>query len=62
MLATVGNIIIATVLAAGGFLMTPVSLTLLAIMFALVLLATLLLDQIKVWLFARRPVEDLAKS
>lgn len=61
-LATVGNIIIATVLAAGGFLMTPVSLTLLAIMFALVLLATLLLDQIKIWLFARRPVEDLPKS
>ncbi|HGU5579427.1 TPA: hypothetical protein MEI10_005256 [Klebsiella quasipneumoniae subsp. similipneumoniae] len=61
-LATVGNIIIATILAAGGFLMTPVSLTLLAIMFALVLLATLLLDQIKIWLFARRPVEDLPKS
>lgn len=61
-LATVGNIIIATVLAAGGFLMTPVSLTLLAIMFALVLLATLLLDQIKIWLFAKRPVEDLPKS
>lgn len=61
-LATVGNIIIATVLAAGGFLMTPVSLTLLVIMFALVLLATLLLDQIKIWLFARRPVEDSPKS
>jgi len=61
-LATVGNIIIATVLAAGGFLMTPVSLTLLVIMFALVLLATLLLDQIKIWLFARRPVEGSPKS
>uniref|UniRef100_UPI0012B8EFD3 hypothetical protein n=1 Tax=Klebsiella michiganensis TaxID=1134687 RepID=UPI0012B8EFD3 len=36
-----------------GFLMTPVSLILLAIMFALVLLATLMLDQIKIWLFTR---------
>lgn len=61
-LATVGNIVIATVLAAGGFLMTPVSLTLLVIMFALVLLVTLLLDQIKIWRFARRAVEDSLKS
>lgn len=61
-LATVANIIIATVLAAGGFLMTPVSLTLLVIMFALVLLTTLLLDQIKIWLFTRRPVEGSPKN
>lgn len=56
--ASIGNIVIATVLAASGFLMAPVSLTLLATMFGLVLLNTLLLDQIKIWLFSRRQANE----
>lgn len=45
--ATVDNIIIATVLAAGDFRMTPVSLILMVIMFAQVLQVTFVLAQIK---------------
>lgn len=49
--ATIGNVVLATVLAGGGFLMAPVAATLLAATLGSVLLVALLLDQIKIWTF-----------
>ncbi|HDS1363384.1 TPA: HAD-IC family P-type ATPase [Stenotrophomonas maltophilia] len=57
--ATIGNVVLATVLAAGGFLMAPVSLVLLVAMLGLVLLIALLLDQVKIWLFSKNREEEL---
>jgi H+-transporting ATPase len=49
--ATIGNVVLATVLAGGGFLMAPVAAVLLATTLGSVVLVGLLLDQIKIWIF-----------
>jgi H+-transporting ATPase len=51
--ATIGNVVLATVLAGGGLLMAPVPAALLAATLGSVLLVALLLDQIKIWTFPR---------
>lgn len=49
--ATIGNVIMASILAYAGVLMAPVSATLLLAMLAAVVSATIILDQIKMWIF-----------
>jgi H+-transporting ATPase len=49
--ATIGNVIVASLLAVGGVLMAPVPVVLLAGMLGAVVFAAILLDQIKIWLF-----------
>jgi len=49
--ATLGNVVVATGLAFGGFLMAAVSWQALLATLALVLLGAVLLDQVKVWIF-----------
>jgi H+-transporting ATPase len=49
--ATIGNVVVASILAACGILMTSVPLTLLAATLGLVLITTVLLDQVKIWVF-----------
>jgi H+-transporting ATPase len=50
---TLGNVLLATVLAAGGLLMTPVPISLLALTGVAVLVAMVVLDQIKISVFGR---------
>lgn len=49
--ATIGNVILASVLAAEGFLMAPVPIAFLACTFVAVLAMALVLDQIKLMVF-----------
>jgi H+-transporting ATPase len=49
--ATIGNVILASVLAARGLLMAPVPVGFLACTFAAILVVAMLLDQIKIWMF-----------
>lgn len=51
--ATIGNVIIASLLAAWGILMASVPVALLAGTLGAVLVATVVLDQVKIWLFQR---------
>lgn len=50
---TLGNVFLASVLAAGGLLMTAVPVSLLALTLAAVLVATVVLDQIKISVFGK---------
>jgi H+-transporting ATPase len=50
---TLGNVLLATVLAAGGLLMTPVPISLLALTGVAVLVAMVVLDQIKISVLGR---------
>lgn len=61
--ATIGNVIIASLLAVLGLLMTPVPLGLLFAMLIAVLVGAIVLDQVKMWLFRSRisPVEEATR-
>lgn len=61
-LATIGNIAVASVLAAAGILMAPVPVELLAATLGAVLLAAVLLDQIKIWVFQGSGILGSPKS
>jgi hypothetical protein len=60
--AAIGNVILASVLAAGGFLTAPVPLAFLACTFAAVLAMALVLDQIKIVAFHGGAANELSLS